>query len=145
MSFHRYLLAFSLTMLIGCQPHDSISSSIDKQFSSSGGKVIDLAVAAPSEWDRVCILGPYSNHETVKEALGFNWPSETLTSIDRNDGISLLVFVQGNFVIAYVEHSRRSGDFSNLSGHCFSRDSAKFQQVDRPAKGWPGLFPANEA
>ncbi|MUV14569.1 hypothetical protein [Noviluteimonas gilva] len=134
-------LVLMLATLCGCG--DALSSSIADQFSESGRKTVDLASAVPGNWNRVCVLGPYSTNASAAEALGFDWPAETLTDIARNDGISVLIFVQGKSVLRYAEHPRRSGDFSNLTGRCFPRASAKFVQVDRPAKGWPGLFPAD--
>jgi len=143
MHFHRGVLVLILAALTGCR--DSASSSIADQFSASGRKGVDLAAAVPGNWDRVCILGPYSSDAVAAQTLGFTWPAETLTDIEQDDGISLLVFVQGKSVIDYVEHSRGSGDFSNLTGRCFPRTSTKFVQVAEPVKGWSGLFPADEA
>lgn len=142
MHFFRSVLVLILVALAGCR--SSASSSIADQFSASDRKGVDLAAAVTDNWDRVCILGPYSSDAVAAETLGFKWSAETLTDIERDDGISLLVFVQDKSVIDYVEHSRGSGDFSNLTGRCFSRTSAKFVQVAQPVKGWFGLFPADE-
>jgi hypothetical protein len=99
----------------------------------------------PGSWDRVCVLGPYSNNAAAAQILGFEWHVESNSSISTNEGISLLLFVQGTSVASYVEHRRNQGDFSNLTGRCFTREQAKFKQVAHPANGWPGLFPASEA
>lgn len=143
MHFYRGVLLLILVALAGCG--NLASSSIADQFSASGRKGVDLAAAVPGKWDRVCVLGPYSSDAVAAQTLGFKWPVETLTDIKRDDGISLLVFVQGKTVISYVEHPRGSGDFSNLTGRCFSHGSARFVQVAQPATGWSGLFPADEA
>ena len=134
---------FLLAALAGCQ--NRTSTAIASQYAASGGATIDLASAVPVGWDRVCVLGPYSNNTAAAKTLGFEWPAESRSSIATNEGISLLVFVQGNSVASYVEHRRDQGDFSNLTGRCFAREHAKFRQLAHPAKGWPGLFPANEA
>jgi hypothetical protein len=141
MQMLRPVIAVMLLVLSACRGADS--SSIADQFSAS--ESVDLATAVPGDWDRVCVLGPYSNNALAAQALGFTWPVETLTEIEHNDGISLLVFVQGEAVAKHVEHSRRSGDFSNLTGRCYSQANAKFVYVSEPVKGWPGLFPADEA
>ena len=143
MHFYRGMLVLILVAITGCR--DSASSSIAEQFSASGRKGVDLAAAVPGNWDRVCVVGPYSSDAVAAQTLGFEWPAETLTDIERDDGISLLVFVRDKSAIDYVEHSRGSGDFSNLTGRCFSHTKAKFVQVAKPVKGWPGLFPADEA
>jgi hypothetical protein len=143
MNFNRRILFLVLAALSACTSSDS--SSIANQFSESGRKSVDLAAAVPGNWDRVCILGPYSNDIAATETLGFEWPAERLTDIEISDSISLLIFVKENAVLNYIEHPRRSGDFSNLRDRCFSRDNSKFVQIDQPATGWAGLFPADEA
>lgn len=135
-------LVLTIAALCGCS--DPASSSIAEQFSASEGRRVDLGSAVDGNWDRVCVLGPYSTDSDAAEALGFSWPAEALTDIARDDGISLLIFVREKSVLKFVEHPRRFGDFSNLSGRCFARKSAKFVQIARPAKGWPGLFPADD-
>lgn len=145
MNLHGGVFALLISVLAGCQATSRTSSAIADQFSASGGKSVDVALAVPGSWDRVCILGPYSGDDAAAETLGFKWPAEALTDIELNDGISLLVFVQDTSVVSYAEHPRRLGDFSNLTGRCFPHSNAKFLQVDRPPKGWSGLFPADEA
>lgn len=139
----RVFLLLILAALAACSNRDS--SSIADKFSASARKSVDLAIAVPGNWDRVCILGPYSSDVAAAETLGFEWLAESLTDIGHSDGISLLVFAQAKTVLKYVEHPRGSGDFSNLTGRCFPRGSAKFVQVGQPVNGWPGLFPADEA
>lgn len=136
--FRYGILTLALAVLAGCG--NSASSSIADQFSASGRQSVDLASAVTGNWERVCVLGPYATDAVAAETLGFNWPAETLTEISRRDGISLLIFVRGTSVINHVEHPRDSADFSNLTGRCFSRSSARF--VARPVKGWPVLIPA---
>lgn len=130
---------FILVALAGCGSRDT--SPIAEQFLESGRKKVDLASAVPGAWDRVCILGPYSSDAAAREALGFDWPAEKLTSIGHQDGVSLLVFVQENRVERHIEHSRAAGDFSSLSGRCFPRGKSKFVQAP---KGQAGLAPADE-
>jgi len=141
---HGRICALILTMSALCGCSDPMSASIAEQLSASKGQRVDLGSAIEGNWDRVCVLGPYSTDADAAEALGFSWPAEALTDIARNDGISLLVFVREKSVLKFVEHPRGSGDFSNLRGRCFARESAKFVQIAHPTKGWPGLFPADE-
>ena len=137
------LIVLMLAALSGCRSQDS--AAIADSFSSSEPGAVDLSATVQGNWDRVCVLGPYTNNQKAAQTLGFAWAVETLTDVYRNDGISVLVFVRGDAVLKHVEHSRGSGDFSNLSGRCFPRDRAKFVHVARPVKGLPGLFPADEA
>lgn len=119
---------------------NDISDSIARQFKASRGARVDLALAYPAAWDRVCVLGPYADDGTARRALGFDWSAETKSSIHYSDTISVLVFVRANEVVSYVEHPRNKGDFSNLSEHCYARAKAVFRQLDHPDHGWAGLF-----
>lgn len=134
-----------LVAAVGCTAHDSTSSAIAKQFAESNGSSVSLTAAVPGAWEKVCILGPYSYNDTAKQTLGFEWNAEAKTSIQTNEGISLLLFVQDKQVVSYVEHPRNHGDFSNLTTQCFPREKAQFIYDPKPTKGWPGLFPKNVA
>ena len=134
-----------LVAAAGCTGHDSTSSAIARQFAESNGSSVSLTAAAPGAWEKVCVLGPYSNNDSAKQTLGFEWNAETRTSIQTNEGISLLLFVQDKEVVSYVEHPRNHGDFSNLTTQCFPREKAQFIHDPKPTKGWPGLFPKNVA
>jgi hypothetical protein len=140
MTRYWWLTTFIFVFLSGCQSDKGISSEIERSFSK--GREIDLAQIFPRDWDRVCVLGPYSNNAIASQTLGFAWDAESQSSIKSDDGISLLVFVQNNTVLASAEHQRRFGDFSNLAGRCFSRNHSRFFQLD---KDRPNVVPADEA
>ena len=126
----------------GCSESESgIAVSIAGQFRRTNGATIDLVAANPQAWDRVCMLGPYSDNAAAKKALGFDWDVESRTAISSNDGIALLLFAQGQQVIEIVEHPRNLGDFSTLTGQCFPRARARFYQNTQPQAGLPGLYP----
>jgi hypothetical protein len=143
MSNGSILFALIACLTAACSSDSSTSAAIARQFSSSRNTSIDLAVAVPGAWEKVCVLGPYANNETARRTLGFEWDAEAKSSIRTNDGISLLLFVQGQTVVAYAEYPRHAGNFSNLSAQCFSQREAQFIHVQKPDKGWPGLFPRN--
>lgn len=141
MRFASVLLA--LNLLTACAPGDSkVTNEIARKFKQSGGKSINLVEAVPSSWEKVCILGPYSNNKVAEEVLGFSWDVEARTSILLNEGISLLLFVRGKEVVESKEHPRGDGDFSNLTRKCFARENAIFIHDPNPSEGWPGLFPS---
>ena len=129
----------ALATLASCRS-GQISTEIQRQFEARGS-VVDLATAYPSQWERVCILGPYSRNSSARTALGFEWDAEANSSIESNDRVSLLIFVSNGEVVEYVEHPRSHGDFSNLTTQCFAKTLSVFAQDQRPEKGWPGLFP----
>ena len=120
-----------------------ISESIGEQFAAT--RTVDLQVAAPESWDRVCIIGPYQGNEAAQQTLGFSWPVESRSSITKSDGISLLLFVRAEDVVAAVEQRRDRGDFSSLDGRCFSRSEAQFVHSPRAEEDWPELVPSGGA
>jgi hypothetical protein len=79
----------------------------------------------PGDWDRVCVLGPYSGNETAQIVLGFAWDAEAKTSIALDDGINVLVFTSGKSVVAYSQHPRNKGDFASIASTCSSRQEAR--------------------
>jgi hypothetical protein len=135
------MILLAVFLLAGCV--ETGSSAIGNQFLASGRQSVNLATAVPGDWERVCVLGPYSDNTMAAKTLGFAWPAETLTEISHDDGITLLVFVRGTQVISFEQQIRSIGDFSNLSGQCFPRARTSFVQVPKPAGGWPGLFPVD--
>jgi len=118
---------------------DETSVIIERQLQS--GEFVDLDAGVPGPWERVCILGPYSDNRAAADALGFHWPVEDRSSIAQSDGVSLLLFVRGNEVLAAVEHPRSNGDFAELSGRCFPRAQAQFSRQTPSGNGWPTLVP----
>jgi hypothetical protein len=135
------LLIPLLAFLVGCTS-SRISDAIRTEVESK--KSVDLSAVTSDDWERVCVLGPYSSDQVASETLGFSWPAEARSSIEENDGISLLLFVHGGDIAYAVEHPRDAGDFTNLSGRCFSREDAKFNLVLQP-DGWPWLAPRDGA
>jgi hypothetical protein len=117
------------------------SSEEDRHFldslRASQGAVIDLSREMPGDWERVCILGPYSGDEAAAKALGFDWKVDAHSSIRSSDTISLMVLVKGGEVTRDIDVPRRDGDFSGLSGQCFTRASAKFTMKQQSQGGWP--------
>jgi hypothetical protein len=141
-TFAPCLLAALVGLLSACSESDpGISVSIAGQFRRSAGANVDLVEANPGDWDRVCVLGPYSDNAAAKRVLGFDWNVEGRTPIRRNDGIAVLLFVRGNEVTEHIEHPRNLGDFVPNSRKCIARADARFYQAsetkDRPA----GLYP----
>ena len=142
----RLFLAYCLWLAAaGCTADDASSSAIARQFAESKGVSVNLATAVSGTWEKVCVLGPYSNNETSKSTLGFEWNVETKTTIQTNEGISLLVFVRANKVVAYIEHPRNHGDFSNVTTQCFLKEKTQFVHDQKPTKDWPGLLPKSVA
>lgn len=127
-----------LLLLAACGP-DGTSRIIDRQLQSGG--IVNLDAGVPGPWERVCILGPYSDNRAAADTLGFPWPVEDRSGVAMSDGISLLLFVRDTEVLVAVEHRRSNGDFANLSGRCFPRAHARFTLQTSPDSSWPTLVP----
>jgi len=121
----RNSLALPLMLLIGCSGgSSSISEQITAQVEASKTSPIDLSVVGPTSWDRVCVLGPYATNQHAEKVLGFKWDAESKTSIAGSDGITVLVFIQNQQVVAFTEHPRNKGDFTKLQPRCLLRSQA---------------------
>lgn len=119
------ILVLSCSFLIGCNvAGQRISKTISESFQASEVTPIDIAVAAPGDWDRFCVLTPYMTNERAESVLGFKWDAESNTSIAGSDGINVLVFIQANRVTAFAEHPRSNGDFSEMKPGCLKRQDA---------------------
>jgi hypothetical protein len=138
-NLHRSILILILVVCTGCRDY---SAEISNQFNASSRESIDLKKAVPSQWEKVCVIGPYTDNAATEKTLGFKWPVESHSAIGHSDGISLLVFVRGNSAIEHVEHPRNEGDFAKLSGQCFSPSEAKFKRVKDIPDNWPELVQA---
>jgi len=139
------LLALALVAAGGCSDSKpGVSVNIAGQMEKSGGTKVDLAQANTDPWDRVCMLAPMQNQSVTRKMLGFEWSAGDHTAITRNDGISLLIFVQGNQVAKFTEHPRNLGDFASLTGRCFPRDKAVFYQAPNSQGRAGGMYPIGE-
>ena len=120
----------AISLAVGCsKPAPTLSEQIAARYDAGG--VVDLASVGPAEWERVCIFAPYSTTQFHgRRALGFDWDMDASSEIRLNEGIALLVFVQGQQVVAFVDHSRGKGDFASAGrgGACYARSAAKFKR-----------------
>lgn len=130
----RYILPCLL--LSGCTNGDSsISAQLEALLKARPETHIDLAQIGPASWERLCVLTPYTTNARAEQVLGFAWDAERNTSIAGNEGINILVFVQGQEVVAYTEHSRRKGDFSKMQPSCLPRTQAIVVR-EQMSNGW---------
>ena len=116
----------------------SISAEIASQFEANTKANIDLRQVGTPTWDRLCELLPYSTSDVAEKVLGFKWDA----AIGTNEGINVLVFVEGNKVVAYTAHPRDKGDFSEGGSQCVPRKNAVFSRFVRPGDNWIFLRPA---
>ncbi|MDM7859439.1 hypothetical protein QTP81_02325 [Alteromonas sp. ASW11-36] len=90
------------------------------------GTALILSEHVDGDWNSVCIFAPYSDNAQARQKLGFEWPLEDLTTVWVLDNVSLLVFVDNNTVIDFLEVRRDHVDFAPLAGECLVREKSKF-------------------
>ncbi len=131
-------LFFILLFCASCSSRNEIEtvSSIVKQLDENPKGVIDLTSLGPATWDKICVVSPYMGNSEAAKRIGFEWDVEKKTSIYYSDHISLLVFIKGEEVIAFSEHPRDKGDFTQLQPPCLPRTEAKVI----PTSSAPGGF-----
>jgi hypothetical protein len=91
---------------------------------------IQMTEFVTGDWDKLCILGPYSDNQLALQVLGFEWQLESLSSVWINDGVTLLIFVKRGKVESYFEVTRSPLDFNSLDEQCFIRNEAVFNVED---------------
>lgn len=103
------ILTYLLPMLLLSCSHSNndLSNLIEKELIKNNGKSIQLSNITSFQWQRVCIIGPYSTQEIQNRVLGF----EADLLANSNDRESTLAFVNNNKVVYYVHHSRNKVDF----------------------------------
>lgn len=104
-----------LFLLVGCSQsnvqhnkdlEDSIYSIVDDKNKSE----ISMKSLTTFDWDKAFLFTPYSTQEAIEEELGTDFKDPS--NISMRDDIYLLVFLDGDKVVQYVEIERRGSDFS---------------------------------
>ena len=139
----RWVIAVALLGLMGCSGPDPVSTSIGSVATQGPGTRLLLAEQAPFEWDRVCVFGPYTSDDHVKEVTGVDDSAAAAYDIRSNDRIDVLMFIAGDRIARSVAHSRARGDFGpELVGKCYSRAQAVFLVRTPPPDGWGDIGPS---
>ena len=118
-------------LLAGCGGENLEITHLD---TSSG--IIDLSVQLPGDWERVCVLKPYTTSESAGEVLGFEYDifasnSGVFVLDDRN----LLVTTKNNSVIGEYDVLLMNADFTSLEKSCFAAKKAIFT-IRQTGDGW---------
>lgn len=132
----RAALAVAALTTAGCSSEDpDISRQLAHRVAAQPDGPVDLAQIGPADWDKVCVLGPYTLNAQAEAVLGFAWDAERRTRIAATDDIVVLVFVRGADVRAYTQYPRRAGDLAGLQPPCLPRTRAQIvRRTD--ARGW---------
>lgn len=100
--------------------------------------VIDFAKITTFSWDRLYIFEPYTSTDKIEHIFG-NRFTAPVTTIETNDGVTLLVFAKDGRVVQYLEYGRNEADFAdahNETGYLFQE--ARFVMDDKGRMIWIG-------
>ncbi|TMU84104.1 hypothetical protein FGG79_18395 [Bacillus sp. BHET2] len=110
-----YVFFLLLLLLAGCsQSNVKHNTDLEKGIYSVVGEKnkseINLKSLTTFDWDKAFLFTPYSTQDGIEEQLGsdFNDPS----NIDTRDDIYLMVFLNKEKVVQYIEIERQGADFS---------------------------------
>jgi hypothetical protein len=105
-----FLIAVIVLGAIHCGP-GPISDSIGSAVSRGPGTRLALTEHVTFVWDKICILGPYTTDDEVEAITGIQGAAARAYDIRSNDGINVLMFIDGSRVAGSVAHPRDLGDF----------------------------------
>ena len=115
-------LFFAYTYYKGSKQRTLIQA-ISSQLEENQWKQIDFSKIQDVTFDRVCFLEAYSSNEIAWSTLGFEWDVEGKTSINDNDGLTAIVFIQDNTVTGYCEYPLPLDDFFIPISMCIKKES----------------------
>jgi hypothetical protein len=126
----RKVIVFVLLLFLlgGCgessvQHNTDLEDSIYSIVEDKNKSEIRLKSLTTFDWDKAFLFAPYSTRETMVDQLGTDF--EDPSNINTRDDIYLLVFVNGDKVIQYVEIERQGSDFSvGEEGHLTPSEDA---------------------
>ncbi len=104
-----------LLLLVGCSQSDvqhntNLEESIYSVVGDKNKSEINIKSLTTFDWEKAFLFTPYSTQEGIEEQLGADFKAPS--NIDIRDDIYLLVFLNKDKVVQYVEIERQGSDFS---------------------------------
>lgn len=130
------LAAIGFVVWVELRPHDQVDSRLRSLIADDRGRVFSMSELTAFDWDRLYVLGPYSNISAIRDLADLPRPAAEHLAVD--EGACLLVFLNGNGIVYYLSFKRRYGDFAQVSrNQPYQRAHARFiVRKDQP-KRWP--------
>ena len=134
------ILAF-VSLLAGCnstatQTRDTLTDQLE-----SSVETIDLADIGSSDWERLCVLAPYSTNESAIAQFGFDWDAEGETGIEQRDDVYIIVFADQENVLSHIEMPRHPRELINSSISCLERSDSTI--IWSAEEGWEAVANQN--
>ncbi|MCM3005555.1 hypothetical protein [Priestia koreensis] len=105
-----FILLFLL--LAGCssiQHNTDLEKSINSVVRDKSESEINLKKLTTFEWDKAYLITPYSTQKGIEKQLGIDFKDPS--NIRMRDDIYLLVFLNKEKVVQYVQMERQGADF----------------------------------
>jgi len=82
------------------------------------------------KWNQLLLIRPYKKPRQIFEDEGLRWQN-IRTKIQYHDGITLIVFLYNNQIVAFRDHGREMGDFlADENKHLIHYGYSKFNRKD---------------
>lgn len=85
---------------------------------------VDLAQQVSGDWDRVCILTPYTTDKQASKLTGLDHSQIAGTGIMSSDSFHVLVFLNGQSLHGLYEVNRNNVEFNLTAPWCFSKEQS---------------------
>lgn len=109
-----------------------VSSQVEERLAAApAGTTFSFADVAAPAWDRMVLLGPYTDRASAERAIGSSWPEYGYFGLDASDTFSLVVLLRGGNIAAVEKVPRCNPDFDRAAlGRPYAPD-ARFRVVLR--------------
>ena len=132
-----------IVLLFQCQSREEtqLVTSMENLMEEKGkDAILTMKDLTSFPWEKLYIFPPYTSQSSIEVDLKFSWSEPYLhrwnQSIENNDSITLLIFVQDNRVMAEIYFPRGVLDFSELYRADGYPVSEAVFSVQEDASGW---------
>ncbi|HCC08078.1 MAG TPA: hypothetical protein DEP72_08000 [Clostridiales bacterium] len=101
--------------------------SIVEMMQKDNRVTLDFNKLITEDWESMYIFGSYTSYKEIFEVIGFEWEEVYKTNINHDDNINLLLFIDDNKVVKYIEYPISYGDFGKLNADIYSSKNAVFE------------------
>lgn len=129
----KRIFALLFVCLLACcaSNQESMESLISKEIENTKG--LNLSVYNEFDWDSLIILSPYTSLDLVEKQFYLDL-SNVSNSIEMLDSINLIIFLQNNKAVKYVELSRNIADFDSNHEIIDKKNAQFILEVEKGAK-----------
>ncbi|MBB2479410.1 hypothetical protein H5P36_04350 [Bacillus sp. APMAM] len=122
-----FLICFSLIFLASCSQvvgmhNKGLEKSINSALEKENVTELDFNSLTEFDWDKAYLITPYSDQQTINKQLGVKFKDPA--NMNYRDDIYLLVFLDNNKVVQYVEIPTKYGQLKHGNKEGFTPSNA---------------------